>query len=466
MKVFSALAILSFAQSFVVRRAHPTTTTTILFDSGSSSSSSSSSSSFMESLRARQQELLNKNRAMRDQWIRPSASSTSSLAFPDWVRRISVDYPLVACGSASSTIFVAHLETGKVLAASVDQQGFQKNQEANYMFDEEDEEGDDEPAEQDETLQKILRDLYGAYDGGGTLAIAMSGTLIVDAGRNKGVRLHRLDTSSEMLVKQGTIPALDNVLVTALQIVNDEYLWVGTADGRVQVYDSLQNLPLHTKPAAEYKLGSAVMSLDIHAKLACAVATTASGSGLVYLIPDIEDYESQDVYSFAPPFDGTERRRKSTFCLTATIVETHETETDNSSNVTFSSTTSTSPGYSIVCGANDGSIWVQPLAMDESGSLLNLERPFQEAMTPLHPNHFGPVKAMVSPIPNLVCSAGQDGTMRMWDLEKSKILYQFVGYKVWIGSLWSDGRRMISDGADNTVICHDYSGDTEDEGDL
>ena len=52
-------------------------------------------------------------------------------------------------------------------------------------------------------------------------------------------------------------------------------------------------------------------------------------------------------------------------------------------------------------------------------------------------------------------SGGQDGTVRVWNLDasddKSTGLYLLSGFKVWLGSLWSDGERLISDGSDNAI---------------
>ena len=69
-----------------------------------------------------------------------------------------------------------------------------------------------------------------------------------------------------------------------------------------------------------------------------------------------------------------------------------------------------------------------------------------------------------------------DGTIRLWDIESSltsndsnnsnrsngnnlsmKMIYQLMGYKVWLGSIWTDGIRIVSDGADNAIIVHDFS---------
>jgi hypothetical protein len=34
-----------------------------------------------------------------------------------------------------------------------------------------------------------------------------------------------------------------------------------------------------------------------------------------------------------------------------------------------------------------------------------------------------------------------------------------AGYKVWLGSVCCDGRRLVSDGRDNCILVHDFSSD-------
>jgi WD40 repeat protein len=76
---------------------------------------------------------------------------------------------------------------------------------------------------------------------------------------------------------------------------------------------------------------------------------------------------------------------------------------------------------------------------------------------------------MTSPAQGLVATASQDGTLRMYDVGSqtrySRILYQFAGYKVWVGSLCvAHGDRLYTDGADNQVIGHHFRGtDADDE---
>ena len=43
-------------------------------------------------------------------------------------------------------------------------------------------------------------------------------------------------------------------------------------------------------------------------------------------------------------------------------------------------------------------------------------------------------------------------------------LYAIGGYKVWLGSLATDGKRLVSDGRDNAVLVHDFSAEPAVEG--
>jgi hypothetical protein len=43
-----------------------------------------------------------------------------------------------------------------------------------------------------------------------------------------------------------------------------------------------------------------------------------------------------------------------------------------------------------------------------------------------------------------------------------KVLYALSGYKVWLGSICANGRKLVSDGADNTIIVHSFDEDEEE----
>jgi WD40 repeat protein len=381
------------------------------------------STSWLDSLRARQIELDSQDQERSKRWRSSDCTSGVAAVLPDWVRRISVDYPLAACGSASGTIYVTHLERGDVIAMS---DYCDKN------------EGEEEkgPA----NLDQMLRLLYGPFDGGDTLAVSFAGTLICEAGRSGGVRMWRLDKGSSKLVSQGSIPGLDEVLVTCLHL-DDEHLWVGTADGRVVGYSLEENAPLalQSKPALAWKVSSPLLSIHVNAEIGCAVATTASGSVEVFSLDDSTSSGGRSIGSFVPPFDSTERKSSNAFALCSTIVS-HSAKAGESAR------------HSLACGGNDGSLFLQALEMDGRGKIKIGRRPLRS----LSPRHFNSVKCLACPAPGLLISGGQDGTLRVWDIDEMKCLYQFVGYKVWLGSLWTDGTRVVSDGADNTVIMHDF----------
>ena len=62
-------------------------------------------------------------------------------------------------------------------------------------------------------------------------------------------------------------------------------------------------------------------------------------------------------------------------------------------------------------------------------------------------------------------SGAHDGTLRIWSLakgEEPQVLYGLGGYKVWLGSVCTDGRRLVSDGSDNSVVVHDFGAEPEE----
>lgn len=447
--------------------------------------SESNSDSFLAELRERQQQLEQSNQQLVSKWRQVThCKSGTVLILPDWVRRVAVDYPLIATGSATGEVFVGNAETNKILTSTArGRKSSLKNEE----------QGVEVSAGVDELLlEQTCRVLYGSYDGGGTIAIAFDNKLIVDAPRTGGVRLHRVtkDKDSVMLISQGGIPALEGVLVTCVDLQPD-YLLVGTASGQVHAYALEDEIPLflQSKPRYEWNLAAStttsgppptfggccpITSLSPCSDLQCVIATTAASSVQILSIPeDDEDdddeqelvssrrQELQPVASFYPPFDSAERKAANAFCLSAAVVKRVD------SNATAS--------YSIVCGGNDGSLYVQPLNVQRGSSTTSVELALTSPLFPLRPFHNGPVMAITSPAQGLVATVSQDGTLRMYDVGSqtrySRILFQFAGYKVWVGSLCvAQGDRLYTDGADNQVIGHHFRGmiaaekESEDDG--
>jgi WD40 repeat protein len=273
--------------------------------------------------------------------------------------------------------------------------------------------------------------------------------MICDAGRSGGVDVWGLDAKAGKLVSQGSIPALSGCLVTCLHL-DEDYLWVATADGNLQNFP-LDNpdlpLALQTEPENTWNVNSPILSVCIDSDIGCGVVTTASGS--IELMSLEDDETERPAGSFMPPFDATERRASNAYAMCCALVR-HRAGNKALEELPCS----------IVCGGNDGSMYMQPLAFDDDGQV-DFDRPFQKSMEQLSPRHMAAIKCLASPAPGMLISGGQDSVMRVWDIDKAKLLYQFSGYKVWLGSLWTDGVRVISDGADNTLIMHDFSHNEE-----
>ena len=389
------------------------------------SGSGSGGGAWMESLRARQQELDSRKSRLAENWRNAECASSIPLALPDWVRRLDVgDYPLVACGSASGNIFVANLETGDLLAQT-----------------DLDNDDNDTPEPLD-GLEPLIDMLFSGFDGGGTLAIAIKGGLVCSAGRQGSVQVWRIDDANPRLVSQGSMAALEGQAVTCLEL-DDEYLWVATADGDLHAYPYRSKdmpLTLQHEPALSWKLDGAILSMSLSSELGYGTVTTANRQVYVFSLDD-DDEEALIEWTPEPDPLGS---GDDDHILSASLVAFPNEE-----------------GCVVVCGSRDGAMRIQPLnwqngMVDEEDPLMKSS---SSSSTVYQPRHNGPLKCLASPAPGLLISAGQDGSIRLWNVSKDKTfyMYQFMGYKVWLGSVWTDGTRLVSDGADNTIVVHDYS---------
>lgn len=371
----------------------------------------------MEAFRARQAQLESKDFLQEKKWREADCQSGVQLSLPDWVRRLDVQYPLAACGTAAGTIYLANLDSGEILAEGERVQG--------------------EPLD---NIDQALFSMFGKDDGGGTLAIAFGGDLICEANRDGGVHFWRLDAGSTKLVYQGSMKVLEDTIATCLHL-DDEFLWVGDAKGKLQAFPLVSNMPLvlQTQPELQWQFRSMIMSLSLTPDIGCGVVTTVEGTVELFSL----ESDGSSLCSFYPPYDDDDEEVSSIHGLSAVLVAHRENNEDNI------------VPYSIAVGGNDGSLYLQPLQMDEDGELDEF-RPFMGSLRRFKPRHKGPVKCLANPIPGMLVSASLDGSMRVWDVETAHCIYQFVGYKVWLGSLWADGSRIVSDGSDNTVIVHDF----------
>uniref|UniRef100_A0A7S1Y3Q3 Anaphase-promoting complex subunit 4 WD40 domain-containing protein n=1 Tax=Grammatophora oceanica TaxID=210454 RepID=A0A7S1Y3Q3_9STRA len=390
-------------------------------NSGSASGEGSTDNSFMESLRARQVELLSREEELDSKWKSATCHSRVALSMQDWIRRMDVaDYPLVACGSSSGNIVVADLETGDVLAKT---------------------EGED-AKEHLPDLAPFLRILYSGFDGGGTIAVAAHKDFICSAGRQGSVQLWRLG-DGQQLVSQGSMVAAEGTLVTCLHL-DDDYLWVGRMDGKLQAFShhsATLPLALQQKPELEWNFDSPILSMSLAQDIGYGIVTTAEGSVELF---DMEDDDDDLISSWIPSVDVPPS--VPSHLLSSELVPTKD------------------GGYVVATGTTDGSLHTIPLAY-KNGLLDEADPWLHDKAASCKPKHQGSLKCLTSPLPGWLISAGQDGSMRLWDVASSEeapnYMYQFVGYKVWIGSLWSDGKRIVSDGADNTIVIHDFDAGEE-----
>lgn len=129
-------------------------------------------------------------------------------------------------------------------------------------------------------------------------------------------------------------------------------------------------------------------------------------------------------------------------------------------------------GHAVLCGGSDGTIHCLPLNVDPDTGRVDREYPFggasdvaaAAACTAISPKHVGPVMCMTSPGDGRFVSGGQDGSLRVWDFAETddgkietKCMYALTGYKPWLGSACTDGKRLISDGGGNSIVIRDFS---------
>jgi WD40 repeat protein len=214
--------------------------------------------------------------------------------------------------------------------------------------------------------------------------------------------------------------------------------------------------------------------------------TTNTGSiDLLYFGDEVDGINQpcKPVGSFTPPLGDTmERRAVNAYPTCASIIKVSRsiiaTRVDDYSTLPPDAR----PAFVVICGASDGKIYLQQLRtsltdmnnrqqLDGADTVLDIRQPFVNTSRPIQPYHFDRVKTFTNMgSDGLILTGALDGTIRLWNIESSRMLndtdsgsismtliYQLMGYKVWLGSIWTDGTRIISDGADNAIIVHDFS---------
>ncbi|KAL3927066.1 MAG: hypothetical protein SGPRY_002996 [Prymnesium sp.] len=380
---------------------------------------SSEQSALFASLRARQEEVERRQQRLEENWRSGRSEARIALLLDDWIRRLALDWPLAVVGTARGGIAVANLASGGVVARA----------EAAH------------PSRTD-GQEAEMRLLHGDYDGGGPLAVAIHGNHIVSAGREGGARVWRLRESEsdgrQDLVSRGSIPI--GALVSSIEIEKESgAMWIGSLDGtltRWALDGSPDGRPVDHRASLTIDAGASVLCLDVCERLGLVACGTAQGcveregkGGSSSLLDD-EKRPGLQIFSLA---DGTPRGKWSPLAFNGST----ESRGERCRSVAF---IDANGADSIVAGGSDGGMHVWWLNGTHTGGTFDVE-------------HALPGDCLVS--------GAHDGTLCVWRLfgagEKPRVLYRLAGYKVWLGSVCTDGQRLVSDGADNALICHDFA---------
>lgn len=423
-------------------------------------------------------------------------------------------YPRVACGSSCGSIYVADVESKAILGMARDvHYSRHRNDDTN--------ESNKYNNNVDALDEKLKQYLYGDYDGGGVLAVAMFGmNLVASAGREGGVKLYQLvqkqstvstsDADGYELKYIGDVPSLKRplpgvrpILVTCLKFDSLGRLFMGGQDGFLRMVTfELKNEDQTMKmdesvissPKQHLKQPpSSILSLDVSEELDMVASAHVNGNVCVYSMNDQhnEDNSAKNddcLLGVWNPFSDTNNacHARSVAFISGGGSDVDEAKADESEAKASDNNDSNeqSPlalSWSIVVGGGNGELWMQeisPTHIPSSAEFGNhdssddttiptetntpaQQQLFQEnSMQQIKPSHQGPVISLATRPGGILVSAGHDGMLRVSQLYPTpKALYGLGGYKVWIGNICidSEGKRLLSDGRDDVVVVHDFS---------
>jgi WD40 repeat protein len=466
-----------------------------------------SDSDLFASLRARQDSLRQEQRVVEQQlkeaekgdlverervshnWSEANCLSTVRLTIDDYIRRLSVDlYPLVVCGSSRGNLYLGNLEDGEEMDCL----------EGVHSQDIHEDIPNDE-------AEACIQALYDGYDGNGPFAVAVKKDLVVSSGREGGINAcsivgEEVDVASGSrggiarqtklrLQREGTFRGLEGTsdddgktfpppIITSLEFDDRGTLWAGGYDGKLRGYKheelDLDGRPVmlrQKRPKFDIDVGAPILDLNVVDDTGIIVVTTHTKGVFLFSLHDGRFL--MECNPFASSRD-TKTADLKQFARSAMIVRN-----DNSTTATLSDS-----GALLIIGGSYGHMYQVELSIatdqqDPSRTILAA----MDSITKIRPKHMGPVVSMASPSPGLFVTASHDGTMRVWDcavgeededsdddiIELSddtkpkmpKVLYALSGYKVWLGSVFANDRKLVSDGADNTIIVHSFDEDED-----
>jgi len=452
-----------------------------------------------ESKEAEEGDLAEKQR-LKHNWNEANCLSTVRLTLDDWIRRLSVDlYPLVVCGSSRGNLYLGDLEEG-------DEMDCLERVHSDSMH----------PEIPESVAESCIQALYDGYDGNGPFAVAVKKDLIVSSGREGGIHACTI-VGDEVDVPSGTRGGkvqqtklrmqpegafrglqgstdLDGTstpppLITSLAFDDRGHLWAGGYDGKLRGYnyeeldqDDRLLMLRQKRPDFDIDVGSPILDINVAEEAGIIVVTTQTQGIFLYSLHDGRFLMQVD--PFAP------RRRTLSFKSTRQFSRTAMIVRNNNSTTMADEINQDESGSSalLIIGGSQGHLYQIPISIvtdDYNPSRTMLAT--VEGISKIRPKHMGPVVSLASPSPGLFVTASHDGTMRVWDCAHNdedddvedddedstelggngsntktpKVLYALSGYKVWLGSVFANNRKLVSDGADNTVIVHSFDEDED-----
>jgi hypothetical protein len=275
------------------------------------------------------------------------------------------------------------------------------------------------PAVEGQDLQ--LRALHGDYGGGGITALALRGALCVSGGRDGAVKAFAVDRGGGEPSLSGSAATLNVGAgpVSGVAIgASGRAIYAVALDGSVKAFSR-----------GEDGSWAEAWSAFVPSPLLCVALDERRGAVIVG-----SDSGAAHAYSLA---DGSRIE----------MWQAHERSGCRSLVVA---------GSTVYAGSNDGAI--RGFVVEDD--VFKLAPPARDGSNPaLLPPHGAAVVALAATPRGLLCSASRDGSLRVWAVDDGEVphaLYGFGGYKVWIGSLAADDAMLISDGSDNTIICHKF----------
>jgi WD40 repeat protein len=300
-------------------------------------------------------------------------------------------------------------------------------------------------------------------------------------------------------------------LITSIVFDDQGTLWMAGYDGILRGFDyeetGEEDRPQMLRqpfPDHEVNLGSPILSMAVNDAIGCGVAATLHGGVVLFSLQDGK------VLSQWNPFAASKRGE---FARSAMIIQTdkpQQVEDEDSSDATANPYAIYDQShYSVIVGGSKGTLFQRPLGIQRQTGQISETTPFLEFEDGvigrrIRPNHLGQIVAMGSPSPGILVTGSHDGTMRVWDCslykndeddaeadeeggeyditieavednvdeikddaggsrtKRPKVLYALSGYKVWLGSIFANDRKLVSDGADNSIIVHSFDEDEED----